>query len=311
VQHHAQSSLASALVRGLVGGVALLGCPQLLQDGFETASGLPSVHLNTGGPDGGTSTAGGSGSGPAGAAGAGGTGTDPSGDAGQDPALSALGALLLHRYPFDSPGTTVVDSVGNADGTTAAVQSDGRLTLSGSDYVDLPNGIISGLESVTIEAWVSWSFRSTWSAEWQLIFSFGTNANGENRQGSGTTYLALTPQDYSGNVRASYTLSGYDQEDYASSTAPFPTEAGTQVVMVVDGAQGSLTLYVDGARAGIATDLALDLAAIDDVNNWIGRSQFTEDKYFTGDVLDFRIYGGVLSETQVALSYAHGADASF
>ena len=45
--------------------------------------------------------------------------------------------------------------------------------------------------------------------------------------------------------------------------------------------------------------------------NRIGRSQFTEDKYFTGDVLDFRIYGGALSDAQVALSHAHGADAHF
>jgi hypothetical protein len=193
------------------------------------------------------------------------------------------------------------------------VQSNGQLTLSGSDYVDLPNGIISGLQSVTIEAWVNWRIPSSWngSAEWQLIFSFGTNANGENRQGSGTTYLALTPQDSSGSVRASYTLAGYYQEDYASSSDALPTAAGTQVVMVVDGAAGSLSVYVDGARAGIATGLTLDLSAIDDVNNWIGRSQFTEDKYFTGDVLDFRIYGGALSQAQVELSYAHGADARF
>ena len=294
--------------------MALLGCPQLLQDGFETAE-LPGTQLNSGDldPDGGSSASGGSSNTGSTTAGTGGTGTALAPDAGPDPALAALGALLLHRYAFDGSGSSVVDTVGDANGTTQAVQSGGQLTLSGSDFVDLPNGIISGLESVTIEAWVTWNATNFWSdsTEWQLIFSFGTNANGEGRQGSGTTYLALTPRDYDGNVRASYTLDGYYEEDYVSSSAHLPTAAGTQVVMVVDGAQGTLSVYVDGALADSETNLALDLSAIDDVNNWIGRSQFTEDKYFTGDVLDFRIYGAALSDAQVALSYAHGADASF
>jgi hypothetical protein len=156
----------------------------------------------------------------------------------------------------------------------------------------------------------------TWTAspvssltDWQILFSFGTNIRGEGLQGSGTTYLALTPKADSGHIRASYTLTGYDDEVYADADAYLPGAAGTQVVMVVDGAQGSLTVYVDGEPAATRTGLALELSAINDVNNWIGRSQFSEDPNFVGDVLDFRIYGSALSAAQVALSHTLGANA--
>jgi len=307
MQHRAKPPPGSALIPALVAGLTLSGCPQMLDDRFGDPSGF--------GPD------------SAQLAGAGGTGSDfpAAGAAGTEPdprdasALDApdtprteLGELLVHRYRFDRSDSSVVDSIGDADGVTmGAVQSNGRVTLTGSNYVELPNGIVSSLASVTLEAWVTWSADPFSAAsDWQILFSFGTNANGEGRQGSGTTYLALTPKaSDSGDIRASYTLTGYDDEVYADAADALPTATGTQVVMVVDGAQGSLTVYVNGSLAGTQAGLTLDLAAIDDVNNWIGRSQFSVDPNFVGDVLDFRIFDGALSASQVALSHTLGANA--
>jgi hypothetical protein len=286
----------------LVGGSLLLGCPQLLDDDFGKRLG----------PD--ASVPGGSGG--AGAGGSGGSAGMP-GPARPGPAPPPGGGrelreLLAHRYRFDGPGNTVVDSVGDADGVTVgAVLGAGRVTLTGLNYVDLPNALLAGLESVTLEAWVTWSVNpASPGSDWQVLFSFGTNVNGEGSQGSGTTYLALTPKATdSGAIRASYTLTGYDDEVYADAADDLPTTAGTQVVMVVDGQHGSLTVYVDGAVAGTQTGLSIDLSAIQDVNNWIGRSQFTQDPNFVGEVLDFRIYPSALSASQVALSHTLGADA--
>ncbi len=283
-----------------VGALALLGCPQLHDDLFGTSSAHPTGNLDSGGSGGLDPDAGGTEAEPD---------TEPAPDA---RAPDELGGLLVHRYRFEGSGGTVVDSVGNADGVTVgAVQNGGQVTLSGNNYVDLPNGIISSLESVTLEAWVTWSANAaSSSSDWQILFSFGTNTNGEGVQGSGTTYLALTPKaSNSGDIRASYTLTGYDDEVYADGEDYLPTSPRTQVAMVIDGVRGSLTIYVDGALADSRTGLRLDLSAIDDVNNWIGRSQFGVDPNFVGSVFDFRIYGEALSASQMARSHALGADA--
>jgi hypothetical protein len=84
---------------------------------------------------------------------------------------STVSATLIHRYNFnEAPGsTTVIDSVSGSNGvirqTTATggalqgnpVTFDGsQASLDGTGgYIDLPNGIVSGLTNVSIEMWVT------------------------------------------------------------------------------------------------------------------------------------------------------------
>jgi len=63
------------------------------------------------------------------------------------------------------------------------------------------------------------------------------------------------------------------------------------VAAVVDGAANTLALYQNGVSLG-SVDLAnTSLAQLDDVNNWIGRSQWTFDDEFQGTIFEVRIYG--------------------
>jgi hypothetical protein len=50
------------------------------------------------------------------------------------------------------------------------------------------------------------------------------------------------------------------------------------------------------------------LAAINDMNNWLGRSQFVEDPYLRGRYNEFRIYSGFLSDADIAADYSAGPD---
>jgi hypothetical protein len=50
------------------------------------------------------------------------------------------------------------------------------------------------------------------------------------------------------------------------------------------------------------------LSAINDVNNWLGRSQFNDDPYFKGMIHEFRIYKVALTQQQVAASFDAGPD---
>ena len=186
-----------------------------------------------------------------------------------------------------------------------------------------PGGLISGLESVSIECWVNWAgtspsyARDGTTGSWQNLFTFGTSDQGEGRQGTGTRYIYLTPQPasyYGTNVRAGYSLTGFNSESFVSGSRPLPvssdTRWGTQVVYVLDSAQNRLSIYIDGAlEVAVPSSQQVDLSAIPDVNNWLGRSQFLEAAGFEGELLDVRIYGAALGAAQVELSFELGPNA--
>jgi hypothetical protein len=215
--------------------------------------------------------------------------------------------LLSHRYSFNerSGATTAVDSVAGANGTlvgAASFSGDGRLNLAGSNgYVDLPNRLISVLTNVTFEAWVTWNG----GGNWQRIFDFGDNSNGENNQGTSLTYVMLTPQSSAGVLRFAVSTNA---EFGTVWTNALPLGRETQVAVSYDFVAGSASLYVNGQR--VATGPApIPLNAINDINVWLGRSNWP-DPYFNGLFDEFRIYSGVLSDAAVAANYAAGPDAS-
>lgn len=51
------------------------------------------------------------------------------------------------------------------------------------------------------------------------------------------------------------------------------------------------------------------MSAINDVNNWLGRSQFMSDPEFAGTYYDFRMYSVALTGPQVLASFNAGVDA--
>jgi hypothetical protein len=69
-----------------------------------------------------------------------------------------------------------------------------------------------------------------------------------------------------------------------------------------------MTLYQDGELVKDCT-LARPLSAIDDVNNWLGHSNFSADVDLDGIYDEFRIYGAALTAEQLADSFKAGPDA--
>jgi hypothetical protein len=228
---------------------------------------------------------------------------------------------LIHRYSFSEAqgATNLVDSVGAAngvlEGAANATLSNGQLALPGGTanpdgtfdtaaaYVDLPNGLISGLTNVTLEAWVTWTDPST--TAWERIFDFGSSAGGEDLQNGGVSYLLLTPYNGAGidfEVRA---LEG--RPDQALSTgSPMLANEEIHVAAVYNFSLHTMSIYTNGilAASGTAT---VPLSSINDINDWLGRSQF-EDPFFNGSLDEFRIYNGVLSSSAIAGSYASGTE---
>ncbi len=230
--------------------------------------------------------------------------------------ISPLGSSLIHRYSFDGNGNSVLDSKGAAHGQLIGpkLPGTGALPLAGArtgEYVNLPNGIVSGLNDATFEAWLTWNGGGSW----QRIFDFGGSTAGEDLPAAGSSYLFLTASSSADTVRAllpslrvAYSQNGVADEDTCNGPGPFPIGVTAHVAVVVDPAAGTMSLYQDGALLSECT-LTRPLSAIDDVNNWLGRSNFNADEDLAGSYDEFRIYAAALTATEIADSFSAGPDA--
>jgi hypothetical protein len=223
-----------------------------------------------------------------------------------------LPLCLRHRYDFEGEGETLVDLVGDADGTliNTTLTDTGNLALAGGateQYVVLPSGIISALgPSATIEAWVSWTGAG---GSWQRIFDFGSSDAGPGVQGNGATYLFLTPSNGTDfNLRTAITNAGLGAETFVTSGAPLPVPEQVHVAVVVDGAAQTLSLYLQGVLLGTQATGIITLARLNDIDNYIGRSQWTFDEEFQGVYDEFRIYSAALTRQQIGILVAEGPD---
>jgi hypothetical protein len=324
------------------GGASTGGAAGTLDGAFTTGA-AGSVGSAGAGGAGGIADAGGSGQGGrSGGAGSGGQGVggskldgavDRTGDAIVDaaldtapdngctnPTLCELRAALVHRYSFDGTGTLVTDSVGTAHGMVVGAQlnGSGAVVLAGTttdQFVDLPNGIIRQLVNATFEVWLTW----TVAGGWQRIFDFGDSGATDGGRGQAVTSFYLTPRAMIvpsfpgpevmlvGFKRANQTS---DLETHLLANQALPLGTMEHVVVVVDDTNNTMTLYHNGTLESSIT-FTDSLSLLNDVDNWLGRSQYTADSGLGGTIYEFRIYNVALSQADVQASFMAGTNPPF
>jgi len=217
----------------------------------------------------------------------------------QDPAL-----VGWWRFN-EASGLTALDSSGKKnDGTlknmtgnerTAGVLNKALAFDGTNDHVELPIGsLIRSLDSITVATWAN--FSNTGGA-WQRLFDFGMSTN---------VNMFLTPRvGSSGNMRFGITLKGYDYEYRLNAPATLPT-GWHHVAVTIDGTTKTMKLYQDGAVLDTQTTAVLPSDLGKTTNNYLGRSQYSADAYYTGKLDDFRIYNYVLTSTQIGDLFAVG-----
>jgi hypothetical protein len=235
-------------------------------------------------------------------------GVPPLFDAGNPPATDEPIPGLILRYDFSGEGTVVADLVGTAHaqligGATLAPNRD-FVELDGiDDYVDMPNGIVSSLDSATFLAWMGWSGDPR-RACWQRVFDFGVSDGGEDAVGSVVTSLFMTTSScgtYAFGAMAEFGRIQYQVFD----DEPLPAGYTFQVALVVDAEAQTVTLYRDRMAVGRAP-APYRLSELMDVNNWLGRSQWVQDGNLNGFFGDFRIYSRALSANEIVTLYDRG-----
>jgi hypothetical protein len=221
-------------------------------------------------------------------------------------AQTPLTGHLLNRYSFTADAA---DSVGGAHGALikGATISNNAVVLDGvSAYVNLPNNLVTGLTSLSFEAWVTESGGGGWARLWD----FGNSINGEDAQGGGTTYLFLAwPAGDGNSLRGCYRPPG--EAEMVLDAGPRPTEGVPHhLVWTQDASNHVARIYLDGVPISANENFTFTPAAVGaTVNDWLGRSQY-DDPYFRGSIDEFRIYDFALPAEVVALNHQLGPDAT-
>lgn len=221
-------------------------------------------------------------------------------------ATQAPNSHLIHRYSFNGSGQTARDSINGADGTLlggATLDGSGHALLDGVDgYVNLPNGLVSGLKDSTIVVWLAWSGGPCW----QRAFDFGSTDAGEDQSGMATSSLFMTPLRCPGTGPALSFETATAVLGSVDSNTAFPEQTEATLSAVLDVSAGQMRLYAEGQLLGTGT--MAPLSELSDVNAWLGRSQWTQDLYLRGSYDEFRIYDAALSPDQLASVEAAGPD---
>ena len=236
------------------------------------------------------------------------------------PSRSSASSLLsiadpVAHYPFDeTTGTVANDRSGNGrhaaivNGNAATVWNGGRgLTLPGGNggtapAVRLPDGLLSGLDDVTI----AYDIRLSSATQQGPVFAFGRTADNGG-------YLTATPGAGTTPHQASIAGPGAGAPaQTAAAPVSLAANAWTHVAVTVKGggtdAPGQLLLYEDGELMTSNTTLTVKPRDITSAVGFIGRSSTAAGQQFRGRIKDFRVYSGVLTAGEVqALSDAAAA----
>jgi len=212
---------------------------------------------------------------------------------------------LKHRYTFAIDAS---DVAGTAHGTLqggALIATNNVIFNGTSAYVDLPNNLVTGYTSITLETWVTDNGSGTWGR----IFDFGNNNAGEDLQGTGTQYLFLALPGGPGNLRGAITLNGNAGEQLLEWAGNRPAVGQkSHIVWTADAVSHVGRLYVNGVQVAVNANMTVTPADMGPtVNNWLGKSVWP-DPYFNGAMDEFRIYDVALPASLVLTNYQNGPD---
>ncbi len=226
----------------------------------------------------------------------------------QEKPTKANSAEKIVDYSFnDMEDSLVPDQTGNFDGAfinpdlasihdnsdtgEAVVSFEGGTTES---YIEIPEGVLDGLDSVTVSTLVNW--QGGGGAQW--VYGLGQ---------SDTHYMYYTPSYVGGAMdRLGIATNSWQNESFAQS----PKLANTEwklVTTVVNGPDETLETYIDGelVASGSTNGYTLeDIRNENGISGYIAKSFYDPDPYFGGMIADFEIYNDALPEGQINTLYS-------
>lgn len=248
---------------------------------------------------------------------------------------SPLSKAPTHRWNFnEASGTSFADSGTAGSGATAAALKGAGAALTGTGvnlpggssatqaYIDLPNGVASGKDisaggyaAVTYEVFstVDRINNTDPSLPWSRVVDFGTSSAGEvtapggsfnGSAANGGSYIALT--NSTGND-PNMLLERNNTTGAGNRSAAEATQLGTErhIVITYDPSDSMWKWYLNGnLMEGFSSDAGP--SSLNDVNNWLGRSNFSGDANTDGTYNEFRIFDYSLTDAQIQQNFLDG-----
>jgi hypothetical protein len=214
------------------------------------------------------------------------------------PAEAATDGLVLWYKLDEKSGSVATDSSGNnRNGTiagTASWTSGEGLTFDGSStYVKAPNNLMSGLDSISVSFDV---FMDPDQPKPYFLYGFG---NTSSSTGYGDGYLFATGDNA---FRAAIATGNWSTEQRLDPQPGKPLDRGTWKHIAYTQTGGTATLYEDGAPVATNTAVTIKPSAIGagtTTANYIGKSNYRDDRLFKGKIKDFRVYDRALDGSEL------------
>lgn len=207
----------------------------------------------------------------------------------------AMESMDANNRTFDESGVYPIELMAGAS-LVSGGKSGNCIELNGSNqYATIPD-IISGHSEVTISTW----FKITTNTEWQRVFDFGSGSS---------TYLFLTPRtNHTGSLRFTMVRNGsWATEDVVDTN--IATSLDTWYHAAVTITNSKIELFINGVSAGSKlnpSNLISEFVSGELTSNYIGKSQFPADPYFSGKVDELKIFDRMLSSEEISNLYANG-----
>jgi autotransporter-associated beta strand protein len=234
-----------------------------------------------------------------------------------------LEQMPLHRFSFNAAAGPANDGsvIKESKGELAAVVRGADAKFTGSSielrggqpateaYVDLPNKLVSVHEEVSLELWATQTSLRPWSR----ILVVGTSTVGELAQPGGT-FAGAGNLVLFGNVgstfinrfargRGRYPNGGPDRNPAESPLADYGVEFHHVILYRKDLREWQWF------RNGVLMEVIPDddgPTKLDDVNIWLGRSEYSTDSNLCGKFSEFRVYDYALSEGEIQGNFQAG-----
>lgn len=206
-------------------------------------------------------------------------------------------ALVAHYDFADLSSPTVHDVSGQGrDATVVGTVAAGErgLLLGPAAYVTLPP-LLAEASSASVSVEVRADAAAFQTAN--FVWTFG--GPGVSASGGGTGYFFAAV--HSKQARTEITPTNWQGEQEARAAAgAFAADTWTNLTSVLDADADTLTLYVDGVQAAQATGVTVTPSQFgSQAVNYLGRSAYSADANFTGEVADLRVYTDALTPAEV------------